>query len=297
MPYDPYDEEDYYTLSNPALAGDRFAPYSEGAVAFDQPSEQGVRYPIATPNTGGQVGSFGAVTPDFQRALDEMAARDRPRSDELYGAQIARAERNRIEDAGSDPAAIQQAIRLQGLFEYRGDLARGVPAVEAMRRAAPKLYYNHPLATVSAFKSSETEPQEITEIPMTGGNAILAGGKYRAFNRIPNGKDLGAELDKKEAGEDVLAAMREYNTAKKGLYGGLMPPDAKLVQEKKDALDVARTKRRDLVRKPGSELPSAKLDTSSIPKWKIDKLKSNPNLAPDFDAIYGSGAAKTILGK
>ena len=47
--YDPYDEEGDYYYTLPSSEGDRFAAGSGNAVAFDESTANGIRFPIATP--------------------------------------------------------------------------------------------------------------------------------------------------------------------------------------------------------------------------------------------------------
>lgn len=230
-------EEDYYTSTNPALAGDKFAPYSEGSVAFSEPSDQGVRYPIATPAIEGrQVGTLGDITPDFQRALDEMAARDRQKQNPIYSQNdLSRIERNQIEDAGPNPAAIEQAIRLQGVLEYNNLKAQGVPDAEAHRQAAPKIYFNHPAAMASAMNHSVVdENPSITTIPVPGGNAILSNGRLHSVLKTPAEKVVPVpkvvvppDIKELQANNRILVrdAVQNYNDKKKELRKATTPDD------------------------------------------------------------------------
>lgn len=43
--------------------------------------------------------------------------------------------------------------------------------------------------------------------------------------------------------------------------------------------------------------PKARADTVAAPLGAIDMLRKNPNMAPAFDAKYGAGAAKKVLGR
>lgn len=46
---------------------------------------------------------------------------------------------------------------------------------------------------------------------------------------------------------------------------------------------------------PGDQAPGGSVG-ASIPRGAIDMLRKNPSLAPQFDAKYGQGASKTVLG-
>lgn len=281
--------EDYYTLSNKAFAGDKFAPGSEGSVAFDEPSRGGVRYPIALPASGGQVGSFGAPTADWQRVINEMIERDRPAQTARYNAEVARVDRNEIADAGEDPVKVQQAIRVRGTLKYNRLIADGATPQEALRLTANELYFNHPAAQVSAMNHAMTsEIPQISEVPLTGGTAILANGKYRAFNRIPTPKDLVAELDRIEGTEGVTQAMKDYNAA---LKNPLFDP-AKL-QALKDAIPAAQAKRRASTR--GTPMPPPAEDAQAPSQVDIEFLISNPAKAPLFEKKFGKGSASRYL--
>ena len=276
--YDPYEDEDYYTLTNPAFRGDRFAPGSEGAIAFDAPTIGGVRFPVAAPATGGQVGTMGAFTPDWQRVIDEMAERDRPMNDRRFGNEMDRKFRNEIEDAGNDPANVQQAIRLQGLMKYRTLIANGAAPAEAIRQAAPELYFNHPQATALATRPQESLiPPSITEVPLTGGaTAVLANGRYRTLNRLPVVKDMEAELNRTEGNERVTQAIRALNTAQKALL-----PDDALIKLRERELEEARQSRRASTRSGSTLTPPAttKTLTKEIASELLKQAKGDKELA------------------
>lgn len=275
MPYDPYaEDEDYYTLANPAFAGDRFSPYSEGAIAFDEPSRGGVRYPVAAPASGGQVGTLGAFTPDWQRVIDEMVARDKPAADRQYQNELARAERNDIADAGPDPKAIEAAIQYQGVRMFQQLVADGASPAEASRLAAPKLYYRHPQAMSYAMRGDDipTVPS-ISTVPVGNRQALFVDGKYRTTVPVPVTKDPIRDLESKEASEAVTQAMRALSLAQKPTLGGFAPPDPKLIAEAERNLELAREGRRNVIR-------------GKVPAPPAEDVKETPD---EIRSLYKSG--------
>lgn len=276
--YDPYEDEDYYTLSNPLLAGELFAPYSEGAVAFSEPSAGGVRYPVALPASGGQVGSLGAVTPQWQRAVDEIIEQNRPAQQRQYNMEVDRAVRNKVEEM--NPANAQDAIRLRGLLKFQNLTRDGMDSAEAIRQVAPELYFNHPQATALAMREVPSmDMPNITTIPFGDNEALFVDNKYRTTLRNPPKKDAMRDLELKEAGEEVTQAMRDLNTLLKSPFA---TPEQ--ISEARRNVASTRSNRRNLVR--GVQTPSIQATNDDmvpvispsgqrgrVPRSKLDAAK------------------------
>ena len=230
--YDPYDEEGDYYYTLPSSDGDRFAAGSGSAVAFDEPTANGIRFPIATP----QAGSFdlGAVPPDLIRTPEQSAAAYASR--DQYNAELARAERNRFdEQMQQDPQAVQQAVRMKGLLKYQQLVRDGANPAEAIRLAAPELYFNHPQATVQATRmATPVLTPSISTVAVPGGTAVLNNGRLHSVLKTPVVKPAPVAKDvpppelKAEQSNNstrIQEAQKEYNRQAAALLKASTPEE------------------------------------------------------------------------
>jgi hypothetical protein len=120
-------------------------------------------------------------------------------------------------------AAEERAVRLQGFREYEKLVAAGAKPEEALRRAAPKLYFNAPEHLAAALKSTAppppppTMPESIRGVPVLAddgsrlGNAVLdpRRGGIHSFVRPPS-RELSVEADQeiRDANAEAAAARR-----------------------------------------------------------------------------------------
>lgn len=58
--------------------------------------------------------------------------------------------------------AVEMATRLQGVLGFDADVKAGVPTVEALRKWAPKMYFNHPGAVSRLIQPPATPFQPST---------------------------------------------------------------------------------------------------------------------------------------
>ncbi len=299
MPYDPYDEEDYYNSG-----GERFSPGSETAVAFDEPSAGGVRYPIATPRGGSF--DFSTVAPGLIRTPEQSrAAYD---SISQYQAELARADRNRLEEMQQqDPAALQAAVRLQGLMKYRNLIQNGTNPAEAIRLAAPELYFNHPQAT--ALATHQAPPAinpTISTVAVPGGNAILSNGKIHSVLKTPVERVITPTLP-----NDAKVLLSQATGERKRLESTIskIESDTKIdADEKKDSLrslnEQLKTAKANEIFHSTNRLSAPNISTkASVPveaaitpsQIDIEFLKSNPGKASLFEKKFGRGSSARYL--
>ncbi len=175
-PEDGVDEQGdpYYTL--PDNPDDKLAAGSRGSVAFSEPDQNGLRYPVATPELGSWQPD-AAPSPESLNGVnggtyvpgsEKLAALPGGGYNQAYAADELKSQ------YGNDPHALQSAIRFQGLQEYKKLIDGGASDSEALRLAAPKLYFNHPAAMNTALKFAGTQnPNGIRSVPVPGGVAIL----------------------------------------------------------------------------------------------------------------------------
>lgn len=275
-----------------------YAPYEEEgiapgygtAVAFDEPDQFGARYPIATPRGGSWTPHYTppSVTPEFS----PNGGRYLPGSESIQALpgggynQAYAADELRSQQA-EDPQSIQQSVRLRGLLKYQQMIRDGANPAEAIRIAAPELYFNHPMASVSAMRGSESaEIPTISEIPLSQGKAVFVNGRYRTTLRPPSQTpSLAVKNDITEAGEDVTQAMRNLSLAQRGIDGKGLMVDDKLVKQREQELKDARERRRAIVRQIESPkaltLPPAesKKLTKEIAADLLKQAKGDKNLA------------------
>lgn len=242
--YDPYED-------------DQIAPGYGSAVAFDIPREDGLRYPIATPQAG--TFDFGAVPSRLIRTPEQSQAAYDAR--DQYKMEMDRVLRNQIEE--SNPASVQDAVRLRGLLKFQQLTRDGMDSAAAIRMVAPELYFNHPQATAMATREipSMSTPS-LTTVPVGDNEALFVNGKYRTTLRTPAKKDPIGELESKEANEAVSQAMRELANVQKSSIPGLAP-DAAAVEAARRNLEAARSLRRDVVRG---------VKTPAVPETKDDMV-------------------------
>lgn len=223
--YDPYED-------------DQIAPGYGSAVAFDIPRDDGLRYPIATPQAG--TFDFGAVPSRLIRTPEQsQAAYD---AQDRYKMEMDRVLRNQVEDA--NPTSVQDAVRLRGLLKFQQLTRDGMDSAAAIRMVAPELYFNHPQATAMATRDIPSMGMPtIQTIPVGDNEALFVDNKYRTTLRTPPKKDPISELESKEANEAVTQAMRELANLQKSAL-----PDDEKINAARKALDAARGLRRDVVR-------------------------------------------------
>jgi len=206
---DQTDYQDYYTT--PASPGDALSSESGRAVAFDDPAANGIRYPMATPQSGSWQPDAapslnGANGGTYVPGSENLPALPGGGYNQAYAADELK------QQSGGNPHAVQEAIRLQGLREYEKLIAGGATNSEAMRLAAPKLYFNHPQAMNSAMKFAGTgiEPK-VTAIPVPGGTAVFDS-NGRLHSVVKNPIQRAAPVVKDVVPPDVKQLQKNKNT-------------------------------------------------------------------------------------
>jgi hypothetical protein len=251
--YDPYEE--YDTYAQPGWTPDRYsyntnrteglAPGYGNAVAFDEPNAEGLRYPIATPRSGSWEPPAPAPRPEFTSGgarilygTENMPALPGGGINEAYAA-----EQRGLQ--GDNQQATQQAIRLQGLMEFQALTRGGMDSAEAIRKVAPKLYFNAPQATELSLRPpkvsqiKQLQPPQMITNPDGSKYVTSPGGgwQYVAPMKAPAVPKEVQPLDQKTA---LKTAEGDISAAQKALVFATTSPSL-LPRERPAAIDAART--------------------------------------------------------
>ena len=164
------------------------------------------------------------------------------------------------------------AIRYQGEMEYQKLIESGVPPDEAMRRSAPKMFFNHPGGATAAIKAMQPPPQ------------IAQPWEMQTVD-LPNGQSVDVQINPK-TGQMVPFPRQSYD---RPINAKSTPEWAILNQKIRFTVSRLQKVQRDIDDRGGFAPVSMVREAKAVQ----DELIRLQKQQEDFARSYGTGGAST----